>query len=82
MWELNGAKERLKIYKADLMVEDSFDEAIQGVDGVYHTASPVLNYDVDNIQVLFLNFRDSNLKASENCLSLCAIESMNTKFFY
>ncbi|PON95925.1 NAD(P)-binding domain containing protein [Trema orientale] len=48
--ELNGAKDRLKIYKADLMVEGSFDEAVQGVDGVYHTASPVLVPYDDNVQ--------------------------------
>lgn len=50
LWELNGAKERLKIFKADLMVEGSFDKAIQGVDGVFHTASPVLVPNDENIQ--------------------------------
>lgn len=52
LWEMSGAKERLKIVKADLMVEDSFDEAIHGVDGVFHTASPVLVPYDRNIQVL------------------------------
>lgn len=50
LWELNGAKERLKLMKADLMLEGSFDEAIQGVDGVFHTASPVLVPDDNNVQ--------------------------------
>jgi len=49
--EFDGAKERLKIFKADLLEEGSFDEAIQGVDGVFHTASPVLVPHDDNIQV-------------------------------
>ncbi|KAE8653849.1 oxidoreductase family protein [Hibiscus syriacus] len=40
--EMKGAKERLKIFKADLMEEGSFDDNIQGVHGVFHTASPVL----------------------------------------
>ncbi|KAJ8444671.1 hypothetical protein Cgig2_030345 [Carnegiea gigantea] len=40
--EMKGAKDRLKIMKADLMDEGSFDEAIEGVDGVFHAASPVL----------------------------------------
>ncbi|GFZ21418.1 NAD(P)-binding Rossmann-fold superfamily protein [Actinidia rufa] len=35
LWELKGAKERLKIFEADLMVQGSFDRAIQGVDGVF-----------------------------------------------
>ncbi|CAK9158700.1 unnamed protein product [Ilex paraguariensis] len=48
LWELNGAKERLKLIKADLLEEGSFDQAIQGVEGVFHTASPVfVPYDHD-----------------------------------
>lgn len=39
LWELKGAKERLKIFEADLTVEGSFDEAVNGVDGVFHIAS-------------------------------------------
>lgn len=54
LWELDGAKERLKIMKADLLVEGSFDDAIQGVDGVFHTASPVLVPYDDNIQATSL----------------------------
>ncbi|KAF9593188.1 hypothetical protein IFM89_020484 [Coptis chinensis] len=40
--EMNGAKERLKLVKADLLEDGSFNDAVQGVDGVFHTASPVL----------------------------------------
>ncbi|KAK6921747.1 hypothetical protein RJ641_012254 [Dillenia turbinata] len=50
LWEMIGAKERLKIMKADLMVGEIFDEAIQGVDGVFHTASPVLVPHDHNVQ--------------------------------
>lgn len=50
LWELNGAKERLKIVKADLMEEGSFDAAVDGVDGVFHTASPVLVAYCDNVK--------------------------------
>ncbi|KAL6589873.1 hypothetical protein ACP70R_050187 [Stipagrostis hirtigluma subsp. patula] len=42
LWELEGAAERLQLVRADLMVEGSFDEAVSGVDGVFHTASPVV----------------------------------------
>ncbi|KAG6759640.1 hypothetical protein POTOM_036124 [Populus tomentosa] len=52
--EFNGAKERLKIFKADLLEEGSFDEAIQGVDGVFHIAAPVLVPYSDRIQARFL----------------------------
>ncbi|XP_074286314.1 tetraketide alpha-pyrone reductase 1 [Silene latifolia] len=42
LWKFEGAKERLKLVKADLMEEGSFDEAILGCQGVFHTASPVV----------------------------------------
>lgn len=42
LWRLEGAKERLRLVKADLMAEGSFDDAIFGCHGVFHTASPVL----------------------------------------
>ncbi|GFQ01844.1 tetraketide alpha-pyrone reductase 1 [Phtheirospermum japonicum] len=42
LWKLDGAKERLQLSRADLMVEGSFDAAILGCHGVFHTASPVL----------------------------------------
>nr|AGS57528.1 cinnamyl alcohol dehydrogenase 1 [Plagiochasma appendiculatum] len=38
--ELSGAKERLILYKADLLSEGAYDEVVQGVDGIFHTASP------------------------------------------
>ncbi|KAK2993818.1 hypothetical protein RJ640_027696 [Escallonia rubra] len=37
---LDGAKERLRLFKANLLEEHSFDAAIDGCDGVFHTASP------------------------------------------
>ncbi|KAJ6988263.1 hypothetical protein NC653_021253 [Populus alba x Populus x berolinensis] len=42
LWRLEGAKERLRLVKADLMEEGSFDDAIMECRGVFHTASPVL----------------------------------------
>ncbi|KAJ0261205.1 hypothetical protein HA466_0043690 [Hirschfeldia incana] len=40
---LEGAKERLHLFKADLLEEGSFDSAIDGCQGVFHTASPFYN---------------------------------------
>ena len=37
---LDGAQERLHLFKADLLEEGSFDSVVDGCDGV-HTASPV-----------------------------------------
>ncbi|KAJ0037743.1 hypothetical protein Pint_23940 [Pistacia integerrima] len=39
--ELDGTKERLHIFKANLLEEGSFDSAVDGCEGVFHTASPV-----------------------------------------
>uniref|UniRef100_A0A1J3E711 Tetraketide alpha-pyrone reductase 1 n=1 Tax=Noccaea caerulescens TaxID=107243 RepID=A0A1J3E711_NOCCA len=38
---LDGAKERLKLFKANLLHEGSFEHAIDGCNAVFHTASPV-----------------------------------------
>ncbi|KAM1122107.1 hypothetical protein TB1_003712 [Malus domestica] len=40
LWKLEGAKERLRLVEADLMKECSFDDAILGCHGVFHSASP------------------------------------------
>ncbi|KAL8463254.1 hypothetical protein ACS0TY_034045 [Phlomoides rotata] len=66
--ELNGAKERLKIMRADLLDEGSFDAAVDGVDGVFHTASPVLvGYD-DNVKEKLI---DPCIKGTLNVLKSC-----------
>ena len=38
---LDGAKERLKLFKANLLEEGSFDSVVDECVGVFHTASPV-----------------------------------------
>ena len=38
---LDGAKERLHLFQADLIEEGSFDTVVDGCEGVFHTASPV-----------------------------------------
>lgn len=42
------------------MVEGSFDEAVDGVDGVFHSASPVLVPYDENIQAIILNSTQCN----------------------
>ena len=56
---LEGAEERLQLFKANLLEEGSFDSAIDGCQGVFHTASPFY-HDVKDPQVCV-------------CLSLCLI---------
>nr|AFK47752.1 unknown [Medicago truncatula] len=66
--QLSGDKERLKILKADLMVEGSFDEAVTGVDGVFHTASPVIVPYDNNIQATLI---DPCINGTQNVLNSC-----------
>ncbi|XP_006365623.1 cinnamoyl-CoA reductase 1-like isoform X1 [Solanum tuberosum] len=37
---LDGAEERLHLFKANLLEEGSFDAVVEGCEGVFHTASP------------------------------------------
>lgn len=37
---LDGASERLHLFKANLLEEGSFDSIVEGCEGVFHTASP------------------------------------------
>ncbi|KAI3467915.1 hypothetical protein Pfo_024578 [Paulownia fortunei] len=39
---LEGAEERLHLFQANLLEDGSFDSAVDGCEGVFHTASPVL----------------------------------------
>lgn len=69
LWELEGAKERLTLYKADLLVDGSFDDAINGVDGVFHTACPVFPpRQTDDVRRLLI---DTSVNGTLNVLSSC-----------
>ncbi|GLJ38956.1 hypothetical protein SUGI_0794260 [Cryptomeria japonica] len=67
--DLPGAKQRLKILKADLVDEGSFDEAVSGVDGVFHTACPVVIPNDHNVKETFL---DLCVKGALNVLKSCS----------
>ncbi|KAK6164178.1 hypothetical protein DH2020_001042 [Rehmannia glutinosa] len=65
---LDGAKERLKLLKADLLEEGSFDAAVAGCDGVFHCASPFF-LETSNPQVLdpFSVFIEGTLNVLGSC---------------
>lgn len=44
---LDGASERLQLFKANLLEEGSFDAAVDGCECVFHTASPFYYSPVD-----------------------------------
>ncbi|KAL8167237.1 hypothetical protein V2J09_008736 [Rumex salicifolius] len=69
LWDLQGAKQRLKLIKADLLEEGSFDDAVNGVNGVFHTASPVAIPPFgDNVQETLIN---PAIKGTVNVLKSC-----------
>ncbi|KAM5552187.1 phenylacetaldehyde reductase-like [Rosa sericea] len=65
---LDGAKERLHLFKADLLEEGSFDPVVDGCEGVFHTASPVL-LSSTNPQAELI---DPAVKGTHNVLKSCA----------
>ncbi|KAL8268622.1 hypothetical protein R6Q59_002420 [Mikania micrantha] len=62
--DLDGAKERLSLFEANLTVEGSFDTAVNGCECVFHTASPVL-FSVDDPQAQLI---DPAIKGTLNVL--------------
>lgn len=70
LWDLHeGARERLRLVKADLTVDGSFDQAVDGVDGVFHTASPVLVPYDEHVQDNLIN---PCINGTANVLRSCA----------
>ncbi|OIW05591.1 hypothetical protein TanjilG_23377 [Lupinus angustifolius] len=65
--QLEGAKERLQLFKADLLEQGSFDSVVQGCHAVFHTASPVTVTAKDPQAELI----DPALKGTLNVLNSC-----------
>ncbi|WRX35123.1 NAD-dependent epimerase/dehydratase - like 10 [Theobroma cacao] len=65
---LEGAEDRLKLFKATLLEEGSYDAVVEGCEGVFHTASPFY-HDVTDPQAELL---DPAVKGTLNVLNSCA----------
>ncbi|XP_057956394.1 phenylacetaldehyde reductase-like [Malania oleifera] len=66
--KLEGAKERLFLFKANLLEEGSFDSVVNGCEGVFHTASPFFTNTTDPKAELI----DPAVKGTLNVLISCA----------
>ncbi|WCJ18559.1 NAD(P)-binding Rossmann-fold superfamily protein [Euphorbia peplus] len=64
---LEGAKEKLKLFKAELVEDGSFDAAIDGCEGVFHTACPL--YHINDAQSELI---DPAVKGTINVLKSCS----------
>ncbi|KAJ9158826.1 hypothetical protein P3X46_024372 [Hevea brasiliensis] len=65
---LDGAKERLLLFKANLLEEGVFDAVVDGCEGVFHTASPVIR-STNEPQAEIL---EPAIKGTLNILKSCA----------
>ncbi|CAH9103296.1 unnamed protein product [Cuscuta epithymum] len=65
---LDGAKERLHLFKADLLKEGSFDSVVDGCEGVFHTASPFYH----NVKDPQAELIDPAVNGTLNVLGSCA----------
>ncbi|KAK6928869.1 NAD-dependent epimerase/dehydratase [Dillenia turbinata] len=63
---LDGAKQRLHLFEADLLKEGSFDSVVDGYDGVFHTASPFTFASTDPLALI-----DPAVKGTLNVLGSC-----------
>ncbi|CAD6247279.1 unnamed protein product [Miscanthus lutarioriparius] len=64
---LDGAKDRLHLFKASLLEEGSFDAAVHGCDTVFHTASPFYH----NVKDPKAELLDPAVKGTLNVLGSC-----------
>ncbi|XP_011091760.1 cinnamoyl-CoA reductase 1 [Sesamum indicum] len=72
---LEGAKERLQLFQANLVEEGSFDAAVDGCDGVFHTASPVVFDNINDPQVeLIQPAVNGTLNVLRSCLKVPSIK--------
>ncbi|VVA25185.1 PREDICTED: cinnamoyl-CoA reductase [Prunus dulcis] len=71
---LDGAKERLHLFKADLIQEGSFDTVVDGCEGVFHTASPVQFSATDPHEELLYPAVKGTLNVLKSCVKFPTVK--------
>jgi len=66
LWDLEGAKERLELVRAELLEEGSFDDAVMACEGVFHTASPIITKS-DSKEVMLNSAINGTLNVLRSC---------------
>lgn len=77
LWELlgEGERDRLRLFEADLLKPNSFDEAVRGCSYVIHTASPV----IANAAHPYRQLVRPAVEGTRNVLRSCARHSATVK---
>jgi hypothetical protein len=76
---LDGAKERLQLFKADLLEEGAFDSVVHGCEGLFHTASPFY-HNVTDPQVGSVSLKVNQCECHGVCQYVFLIVSKNDQF--
>ena len=74
MTSLDGAKERLQLYSANLLEEGSFDPIVEGCEGVFHTASSI-KLSFSNPEVHLLYKIENSLLSTKSAIYLVKFEN-------
>lgn len=77
--ELEGAKERLTLCRADLLDYDSLRNAIHGCDGVFHIASPVTDDPVSAADPNLMLLRGENPKKKKLMMMVLALVAWSSQ---
>ncbi|KAL6640892.1 hypothetical protein ACP70R_019073 [Stipagrostis hirtigluma subsp. patula] len=67
--QLDGARENLRLFKADVLEYDTLTPAVEGCEGLFHLATPVPEHEVADPQSEVL---DPAVKGTLNVLKVCS----------
>ncbi|KAJ1407213.1 hypothetical protein SESBI_24536 [Sesbania bispinosa] len=75
---LPGASQKLKFFNADLSNPESFNEAIEGCIGIFHTASPMDHEEKESEEIVTKRTIDGALGILKACLNSKTVKRVVT----